>query len=147
MNDMIYISHPGAMVYLVGGYKLTRDQVLQWCQPRNLNPPEFNITLVVNRWLSSQNVHTRLLACDYQRECVYLVVTDRKVDPKGTFDEFEPFQESERARNIKRVKDGLHRFRVCHCSESLRLADGAAALHLRLIVAGHHRLRHLLCHR
>jgi hypothetical protein len=89
------------MVYLVGGYKLTRDQVLQWCRPRNLGPPEFNITLVVNRWLSSQNIPTRLLACDYHEKCIYLVVTNRRVDSKGTPTAFEPFQESERVRNIK----------------------------------------------
>jgi hypothetical protein len=34
---------------------------------------------------------------------MFLVVTDRKVDGNGTSDNFEPFQESERARKIKKL--------------------------------------------
>jgi len=90
------------MVYLVGGYKLTRDQVLEWARPRNLDLPEGNTTLVINRYLRSLGItQTRLLACDYDGEGIYLVVTDKKVDRNGTPHKFEPFQESQRARQVK----------------------------------------------
>jgi len=89
------------MVYLVGGYKLTEDQVLQWCRPRNIDPPKYQVAGTIDRWLSSQKIPIRLLPCDYEQKCIFLVVTDRRVDPKGTINDFEPFQESERARNIK----------------------------------------------
>ncbi len=92
------------MVYLVGGYKLTYGQVIEWCRPRNLDPPDGNTTVFVNRWLRSHGItQTRLLACDYHREGIYLVVTDRRIDRNGTSDNFEPFKESERARRIKEL--------------------------------------------
>jgi hypothetical protein len=92
------------MVYLVGGYKLTEDQVLEWCRPRNIQPPDGNTTLFVNRWLRSQGIkNTRLLACDYYGETIFLVVTDRKVDGIGSLDNFEAFRESERACQIKKL--------------------------------------------
>jgi hypothetical protein len=90
------------MVYLVGGYKLTRDQVLEWCGRCNIDPPDVgNTTLVVNRWLRTQCIKTRLLACDYDGGPIYLVVTNRKIDRNGTPGEFEAFQESEKASEIK----------------------------------------------
>jgi hypothetical protein len=51
----------------------------------------------VNRWLGSQGISTRSLACDYDGECIFLVVTHKKVDPN----EFEPFHENQRSRKIK----------------------------------------------
>jgi hypothetical protein len=44
-----------------------------------------------------------VLACDYHEETIYLVVTDRKIDSHGTCDNFEAFQESERALEIKEL--------------------------------------------
>jgi hypothetical protein len=85
------------MVYLVGGYKLTREQALEWCHSNDLYPPESNVTLYVNRWLRSNNVKTRLLACDYLREPIFLVVTHQRVDNTGTPTQFEPFQEDQGA--------------------------------------------------
>lgn len=100
---MLTIFYP-KMVYLVGGYQLTRKQVLEWCHPRHLNPPVGNTTVFVNRWLRDNGItHTRLLACDYHQKPIFLVVTDRKVDGNGTSDNFQPFQESERAREIKKL--------------------------------------------
>ena len=73
------------MVYLVGGYKLTREQVLEWCHPRDLYPPVGNTTVFINHWLRSNGItQTRLLACDYHKEPKFLVVTDRKVNRNGT---------------------------------------------------------------
>ena len=86
------------MVYVVGGYKLTREQVLEWGRPHNLQPSEGNTTVCVNRWLKSQGIKTRLLACDYEGVCIFLVVTARKYDGKGTPNELE---EDDRARGIK----------------------------------------------
>jgi len=92
------------MVYLVGGYKLTHDQVLEWCRPRDIDPPDGNTTLFVNRWLRSQGIkQTRLLACDYHGETIFLVVTDRKLDGNGTSNNFEAFRESEKACQIKEL--------------------------------------------
>jgi hypothetical protein len=90
------------MVYLVGGYKLARHQVLKWCEAHNIYPPRSNIMVFVNRWLISHSVPTRLLACDYDGECIFLVVTHRKVDLTGTPAEFEPFLENEHSRKIKK---------------------------------------------
>ena len=92
------------MVYLVGGYKLTRDQVLQWCRPRGLDPPDGNVTLDVNDWLRTHNIaQTRLLSCTYHAETIYLVVTNRRIDRNATRDNFMPFAESENARRIKEL--------------------------------------------
>ena len=92
------------MVYLVGGYKLTRDQVLEWCRPRDLDPPHGNTTLFVNCWLHHQGIkQTHLLACDYYRAAIFLVVTDRKIDGNGTPNDFEPFREGKKACQIKEL--------------------------------------------
>jgi len=87
------------MVYVVGGYKLTREQVLEWGRPHNLQPSEGNTTVCVNRWLKSQGIKTRLLACDYEGKCIFLVVTARKYDGRGIPNELE---EDDRARGIKK---------------------------------------------
>lgn len=89
------------MVYLVGGYKLTPDQARNWCSRENLQPPESNISLFINRWLREKNITTRLLACDYREEPIFLVVTMRRVDPTGKPTHFELFKEDDRARFIK----------------------------------------------
>jgi hypothetical protein len=90
------------MVYLVGGYKLTPDEARNWCSLHDLHPPECNISLFVNRWLRERDMKTRVLACDYRGEPIFLVVTTRRVDRTGTPARFEPFVEDDRARFIKK---------------------------------------------
>ena len=85
-------------MYVVGGYKLTEEQVHEWCRPHDLHPTVGCTTVIVNRWLKSQGIKTRLLACDYEGKCIFLVVTARKYDGKGTPNELE---EDDRARGIK----------------------------------------------
>ena len=72
------------MVYLVGGYKLTYEQTLGWCHSNDLYPPESNISRYVNRWLRNESIPTCLLACDYQGEPIFLVVTHKRLDNTGT---------------------------------------------------------------
>lgn len=81
------------MVYLVGGYKLTHEQTLSWCHSNDLYPPESNISRYVNRWLCNKSIPTCLLACDYQGEPIFLVVTHKRLDNTGAAAQFEPFQE------------------------------------------------------
>ena len=78
------------MVYFVGGYKLTHEQTLGWCHSNNLCPPESNISRYVNRWLRNESIPTCLLACDYQGEPIFLVVTHKQLDNTGTAAQFEP---------------------------------------------------------
>ena len=85
------------MVYLVGGYKLTYEQTLGWCHSNNIYPPESNISRYVNRWLRNKSIPTRLLACDYQGEPIFLVVTHKRLDNTGT------------ARSIRTVPRGPER--------------------------------------
>ena len=89
------------MVYLVGGYKLTYEQTLGWCHSNDLYPPESNISRYVNRWLRNKSIPTCLLACDYQGEPIFLVVTHKRLDNTGTAAQFEPFQEDLRALSVK----------------------------------------------
>lgn len=63
----------------------THDQVLEWCGCHNIG----NTTLVINRWLRTQ-----------WRASLF-GVTNRKIDRNGTPGEFEAFQESEKASEIK----------------------------------------------
>jgi len=90
------------MVYLVGGYELTRNQALEWCEAHDIHPPRSGIMVHVNRWLASQNISTRLLACDYRGESIFLVVTSRRNDASETETEFELLEESDHARKIKK---------------------------------------------
>jgi len=90
------------MVFLVGGYKLTREEVLEWCQPRGIDPPRGNITVFVNRWLRQHGIRrTRLLACVYEKSAIFLLVIDRKIAPHETPDNYTPFTESDEAQEIK----------------------------------------------
>ncbi|KAF8815505.1 hypothetical protein BYT27DRAFT_6681020 [Phlegmacium glaucopus] len=88
-------------MYLVGGYKMTEDQVLEWCKPRGLKPTMGLYMSTVNRYLRNQNIPLRILACDYEREPIFLLVTNRKEDPTATPGRYELFEESDAARNIK----------------------------------------------
>jgi hypothetical protein len=94
------------MVYLVAGYILNQDQVMQWCLPRNIEPPDiYNIMLTLNRWLSSRNIPTCLLAVDFRGDSMYLVVTGRLIDSTATRTAFTPLKEDDRARKVKRQMD------------------------------------------
>jgi hypothetical protein len=90
------------MVYVVGGYILSWEKVVQWGRLNNCEPPNrANATLAINYWLEDNGIYkTRLLAVDYKEVPMYLVVTDRKTED-GTRKRFTPFVESERARKIK----------------------------------------------
>jgi hypothetical protein len=91
------------MVYLVGGYILSWEQVVQWGRLKDCEPPNrANATIAINHYLKVNNIKTRLLAVDYQEEPMYLVVTDRKTDV-GSRNRFVPLVESDRAREIKEV--------------------------------------------
>jgi len=90
------------MIYLVGGYKLTENQVRAWCRPRNLDPPYGQVANFVNDWFDNNGIRrTSLLPCDYHGEPIFLVINDRRTDPVATPDKFEEFKESERARQMK----------------------------------------------
>jgi len=94
------------MVYLVGGYLLTPDQVLQWCQDHNIqDPTPVSTTLVVNCWLRERSIATRLLAVTFRKEDLYLVVTARRNDGNATATEFEPLKEDDHALLVKRQMD------------------------------------------
>ncbi|GBE84684.1 hypothetical protein BKA93DRAFT_215122 [Sparassis latifolia] len=97
-------------MYLVGGYKLTPDQVLEWCGRHGLVPPEGCYAITVNRYLKSQMSGHRLLPCDYEGEPIFLVVTNRVIDPTATRTNYQPFEESDDARRIRKVlaSDDLH---------------------------------------
>jgi hypothetical protein len=90
------------MVYLVGGYKLTEEHVRAWSEPRGIVLWENAYMVSVNRWLQRNGIRTRLLACDYEGECIFLVVTHEKVAPDSTPTKFKPFVESERSLKVKR---------------------------------------------
>jgi len=91
------------MVYLVGGYILTPDQVLQWSRGHNIDDPTpvNNMTLAVNYYLRERHIPTRLLAVTFREEDLYLVVTARRTDSSATETQFEPFKEDSHALSVK----------------------------------------------
>lgn len=89
------------MVLIVGGYKLTADEIAAWFRLRNLAPPRGNVTIYFNRCLRQAGIRdATLLCCVYQEEVIFVVVTD---DGQGTSRRYQPFEESERAREIKSI--------------------------------------------
>jgi len=84
------------MVYLVGGYKLTVQQVREWGQARNIDTPRGGTMYFINEWLLDNGItDTHVVCCDYRKQTIYLFVTDNR---NGTDEEFE---ENEKAREIK----------------------------------------------
>lgn len=80
-------------MYLAGGYKLlARDQVLDWCKPRGHKPAEGRFT--VNRLFKNENHPIRILACDYQRDPIFFLVTHQKEDPTATELQYKYFDEN-----------------------------------------------------
>jgi hypothetical protein len=90
------------MVYLFGGYLVTRDQVLQWCLDHNLGSPCLvNTTFVVDDWLREQHIPSRLRGVTYRRQDWYLLITARRKDARATFTKFKPLKEDDHALSIK----------------------------------------------
>ena len=77
---------------------------LKWCWPWDIDPPDGNTTLFVNRWLYGQSIEqTQLLACDYHEETIFLTITNWKLDGNGKSNDFEAFRDSEKACKIKEL--------------------------------------------
>jgi hypothetical protein len=76
------------MVYLVGGYILTVEQVFAFATRNGFEIPTIDVTtLCSNRWLRSQGVPFRLLAASYkgQPRVIWLLGLDIGVmKPKTT---------------------------------------------------------------
>jgi hypothetical protein len=89
-------------LYLVGGYKISQEQVYKWCRAHDINPPAYEIMLTVNRWLSRKNIRTRIFAHNFngmEEECSFVVVTDKRSTTWSA--EMIAFEETDRARYIK----------------------------------------------
>jgi hypothetical protein len=90
------------MVYLVGGYIATYQNVEEFCQRQGLDHPNLaSMTRIPNRWLIANKIRARLLAVDYDDTPMIMVITDKQVDPLATPANYTPFVESERAIHIK----------------------------------------------
>jgi hypothetical protein len=91
------------MAYLVGGYILSEDQVLEWCRDHNIDdPPPIRTTSVVKRWLRGQELNTRLLAVSLNKDDLwYIFVTASRVDIHATVTDFEAFEGDDHARSLK----------------------------------------------
>jgi hypothetical protein len=83
------------MVYLLGGYLLTTEQVFDFAKLKDFEIPCTEaITLCSNQWLKCQGVHFRLKAVYYQRQLHILLVTKAKYTGSDeTKDNFTPFSE------------------------------------------------------
>ena len=84
------------MVYLVGGYKQTLTRPGPCVVPPTWKHQRFRRRVALR-----ESHKTCLLACGYHGETIWLVVTNKRIDPNATPDTFEEFKESERARQIK----------------------------------------------
>jgi len=64
------------MVYLVGGYILTFEQVLAFADRNKFEIPTMDVTTFCsNEWLKSQGVPHRLLAASYKGQPRVVLVT------------------------------------------------------------------------
>jgi hypothetical protein len=82
------------MVYLVGGYILTVEQVFAFANRNKFEIPTIDVTtLCSNRWLRSQGVPFRLLAASYKGQPRVILVTRAKHRSDETKDKFTPFSE------------------------------------------------------
>jgi hypothetical protein len=90
-------------LFQIGGYKLSQSQVDNWCQAHDIHPPAYETMFVVNRWLASRDIRTRILMHNFggtSDECSYIVITDRR----KVIDWKEPmsiFEESENSVDVK----------------------------------------------
>jgi hypothetical protein len=91
------------MVYLVGGYLLTIQQVLDFAQRNGFEIPSFEAsTICSNRWLKSQSVPFRLRATSYEGQPRIVLVTRAKSRSDETKDNFTPFSENLEDQKVKR---------------------------------------------
>ena len=82
------------MVYLVGGYVLTIDQVTAFADRKKIEIPCFDATTVCcNRWLKSQGVPYRLLAATYKGQPRIVLVTKAAHRDDETKYKFTSFSE------------------------------------------------------
>jgi hypothetical protein len=82
------------MVYLVGGYILTYDQVFAFANRNKYEIPIIDVTtLASNRWLRSQGVPYRLLAANYKGQSRVVLVTRATNRNYETKHKFTPFSE------------------------------------------------------
>ena len=91
------------MVYLVGGYLLTFQQVLDFGTRNGIEIPILEAsTICTNRWLKSQSVPFRLRATSYEGQPRIVLVTRAKSRSDETKDNFTPFSESLEDQKVKR---------------------------------------------
>ena len=82
------------MVYLVGGYILTFEQVFAFAERNKFEIPAIELTtLRSNAWLKSQGVPYRLLAATYKGESRIVLVTRATYRNDETKYKFTPFSE------------------------------------------------------
>ena len=82
------------MVYLVGGYILTIEQVTAFADRNKIEISCFDATTVCsNRWLKSQEVPYRLLAATYKGQPRIVLVTTATHRNDETKTKFAPFSE------------------------------------------------------
>ena len=82
------------MVYLVGGYILTFDQVRAFADRNKYEIPTIdNTTWCSNQWLKSQGVPYRVLAASYQGKPRVVLITRASHRNDETKTKFTPFPE------------------------------------------------------
>jgi hypothetical protein len=105
------------MVYLVGGYILTFEQVFAFADRNKFEIPAIETTtLRSNAWLKSQGVPYRLLAATYKGESRIVLVTRATHRNDETKHKFTPFSERPEDQAVKakmvewddRLKDVKH---------------------------------------
>jgi hypothetical protein len=90
----LYAMSGAPELFQLGGYKLSQSQVADWCQAHDINPPAYETMFVVNRWLASRNIRTRIMSHNFAGNSDYIVITDKRkvIDwevPMSTFEESE----------------------------------------------------------
>jgi hypothetical protein len=90
------------MVYLVGGYILTFEQVFAFASRNKYEIPTIDVTTFCsNEWLKSQGVSYRLLAASYKGQPRVVLVTRAARRNDETKHEFTPFSERPEDKAVK----------------------------------------------
>jgi len=89
------------MVLLSAGYKLSREQAVDWCNNRGIEATFFVSPNEVYIWLARRKIDTTLHPCFHNGDFIYLVTTHHKKDPYQTRHCYEKIVEDEHARKIK----------------------------------------------
>jgi hypothetical protein len=90
------------MVYLVGGYILTYEQVYAFADHNNFEIPGIEgLTLCPNQWLRSQGVPFRLLAVPYKKHGRIMLVTRASHTSGETKENFTPYLERHEDKVVK----------------------------------------------